>query len=302
MKVGMIGLGDIAKKAYLPVLSQTKGIELHICNRNVETLKEIAETYSINHLYHDFDHWLESGITAAFVHSSTESHESIINKLLDNGIHVYVDKPITYEAESSTRLMEKAESKGLILMVGFNRRYAPSYMKLKELDEPNMVIMQKNRGHHAGDVRQFIFDDFIHVIDTLLYLFPYPIDNIRVRGKQVNGKLHHVVLQLEALQGTAIRIMNREAGTTEEKVEVMSANETRMVMNVNEVTSHIDKNCSTYANDDWQPTLQKRGFHGAISTFLEATKTNSVPYKQYQRDLESHVIAEKIGQTLGNRH
>ncbi len=298
MKIGMIGIGDIAKKAYLPVLSQTKGIELHICTRNEETLKEITETYPINHLYHDFDQWLASGITAAFVHSSTESHESIIDKLLDNGIHVYVDKPITYDVESSTRLMEKAESKGLLLMVGFNRRYAPSYTKLKELDEPNMVIMQKNRGHHAGEVREFIYDDFIHVIDTLLYLFPYPIDNIKVRGKQENGLLHHVVLQLEAMQGTAIGIMNREAGTTEEKVEVMSANETRTVMNVNEVTSHIDKNSLTYGNDDWQPTLQKRGFHGVIAAFLEAVKNGAVPPKQYQRDLQAHLIAEKVVQAL----
>ncbi|WP_342507970.1 Gfo/Idh/MocA family oxidoreductase [Sporosarcina sp. FSL K6-2383] len=299
MKIGMIGIGDIAKKAYLPVLAQTKGIELHVCTRNEETLKEMAETYSIQHLYQNIDQWLASGITAAFVHSSTESHESIIDKLLDNGIHVYVDKPITYNLESSTRLMKKAESKGLLLMVGFNRRYAPPYMKLKELAEPNMIVMQKNRGHHAGEARQFVFDDFIHVIDTLLDLFPYPIEDIRVRGKQENGLLHHVVLQLESAQGTAIGIMNREAGTSEEKVEVMSATETRKVINVNEVISHIDKDSLTLGSDDWQPTLEKRGFHGVIATFLEAVTDGSVSPNHYQRDLQAHLIAEKIVETLG---
>lgn len=299
MKIGIIGIGDIAKKAYLPVLSQTKGIELHVCTRNENTLKDIAETYSIQHLYQDFDQWLASGISAAFVHSSTESHESIIDKLLDNGIHVYVDKPITYNLESSTRLMKKAESKGLLLMVGFNRRYALPYMKLKELAEPNMIVMQKNRGHHAGEARQFVFDDFIHVIDTLLYLFPYPIDNIRIRGKRENGLLHHVVLQLEAAQGTAIGIMNREAGTSEERVEVMNAHETRKVMNVNEVISHIDKNILTYGSDDWQPTLEKRGFHGVIAAFLAVVKNGQVPAESYQRDLDAHVIAEKVVQALG---
>ncbi|MCM3110767.1 Gfo/Idh/MocA family protein [Lederbergia lenta] len=298
MKIGMIGIGDIAKKAYLPVLSQTKGIELHVCTRNKDTLREISATYQVPYLYHDIDQWLTSGITAAFVHSSTESHEAIIDKLLDHGIHVYVDKPITYDGDSTTRLMDKAESKGLILMVGFNRRYAPPYMKLKELEEPNMVIMQKNRGHQADDIRTFIFDDFIHVIDTLLYLFPYAIEDIKIQGKKMDGKLHHVILQLEAKQGTAIGIMNREAGTTEEKVEVMSATETRTVMNVNEVTSHIDKNIFTYGTDDWQPTLHKRGFHHIISTFLSAVKNNLAPDKQYQSDLEAHLIAEKIVQSL----
>ena len=171
-------------------------------------------------------------------------------------------------------------------------------MKLKELAEPNMVVMQKNRGHHAGEARQFVFDDFIHVIDTLLYLFPYPIDNIRVRGKRENGLLHHVVLQLEAAQGTAIGIMNREAGTSEEKVEVMSATETRKVMNVNEVISHIDKNNLTYGSDDWQPTLEKRGFHGIIPLSWQLLKNGQVSAESYQRDLEAHIIADKVVQAL----
>ncbi|MCR2821942.1 Gfo/Idh/MocA family protein [Lederbergia panacisoli] len=296
MKLGMIGIGDIAKKAYLPILSQTKGIELHICTRNEETLANVASTYRINQAYHHLDALLSSGIEAAFVHSSTESHEAIIDQLLDNGIHVYVDKPITYFSESSKRLIEKAKRKGLILMVGFNRRYAPPYRKLKELSTPNMILMQKNRGHHPADTRTFIFDDFIHVIDTLLYLFPYTIEEIIIRGKQKDGKLHHVTLQLESNKGTAIGIMNRDAGTTEEIVEVMSSDETLKVMNVRDITSHKDKKILDYGSDDWQPTLEKRGFYHIITHFLDLVRNDAQPYNGYERDLETHLLAEKIVQ------
>src|SRR5699024_3320555 len=163
----MIGIGLIAKKAYLPVLTQMKGVELHICTRNETTLKEIEREYKHPHLYADMTAWLESGIEAAFVHAATGAHENIIDELLDHGIHVYVDKPITTEITSSQRLIKKAHDKNLILMVGFNRRYAPSYQQLKALEHPNIIIAQKNVAKPFGDVRSFIFNDFIHVIDTI---------------------------------------------------------------------------------------------------------------------------------------
>ena len=301
MKVGMIGIGDIAKKAYLPVLTQIKGIELHVCTRNEKTLKEIAAKYKIRDTYTEINMLLNSGIEAAFVHSSTASHEEIIDQLLDHNIHVYIDKPITFDGDSSERLMQKARSKGLILMVGFNRRYAPPYQKLKEIEDPNLIIMQKNRSHLAADPRTFVFDDFIHVIDTLLYLFPYQINNIMIRGKQVDGLLHHVILQLEAEQGTAIGVMNREAGTTEEKVEVMCCHETRIVKNVNEIYTHKEKQILDHGYNDWEPLLHKRGFYGIITAFLEAVKNGPESYKGYDRDLQGHLIAEKIVQTLEQR-
>lgn len=294
MKIGMIGIGDIAQKAYLPVLTQIKDVELHICSRNQETLSKISSQYKLEHTYSDISKWLASGIEAAFVHSATSSHEEIIDQLLDHNIHVYVDKPITAEGESSERLIHKAKSRGLILMVGFNRRYAPPYSKLTEVKEPNLIVMQKNRGHLAADARTFVFDDFIHVIDTILHLFPYEIENISIKAKHKEGKLHHVILQLESDEGTAIGIMNREAGTSEEKVEVMSANETRVVKNVSEVYTHKDKQILDYGSNDWEPTLHKRGFHAIISAFIKAVSDGAENYDGYERDLQGHLIAEKV--------
>ncbi|WP_243145997.1 hypothetical protein [Clostridium chromiireducens] len=47
MKIGIIGLGDIAKKAYLPVLSEKEGIELVLCTRNTDTLNRLSKKYRI---------------------------------------------------------------------------------------------------------------------------------------------------------------------------------------------------------------------------------------------------------------
>lgn len=298
MKIGLIGIGDIAKKAYLPTLTQTKDVELHLCSRSQAALEEASSAFSVNEIFTDREKWMKSGIEAAFVSTATDAHEEIIDDLLDHGIHVYIDKPITFYGTASKRLLAKAKDKNLILMVGFNRRYAPPYQALKEVPDPNMIIMQKNRDHQAADYRTFIVEDFIHVIDTLLYLFPYDIQNIQIRGMQKNGLVHHVVLELEAAEGTAIGIMNRNAGTTEEKVELMSESETRVVHNINDVATHQNKQIIKHSANDWEPMLQKRGFFGVIDAFINAVHQGGASYTGYERDAQRHDIAEQMVQKL----
>lgn len=298
MKIGLIGIGDIAKKAYLPALTQTKNVELYLCSRNSEALKEAAAAFPVSDVFTDRRKWMNSGIEAAFVSTATGAHEEIIDELLDHGIHVYIDKPITFYGITSKRLLAKAKEKNLILMVGFNRRYAPPYQALKEVPDPNMIIMQKNRARQAADPRTFIVEDFIHVIDTLLYLFPYDIKDIQIRGMQKSGLVHHVVLELEASEGTAIGIMNRNAGTTEEKVELMSESETRIVHNINEVATHQNKQIIKHPKNDWEPMLQKRGFFGVIDAFIHAVNQGAAFYKGYETDALRHDIAEQMVQKL----
>lgn len=45
MKIGIIGLGDIAQKAYLPVITQHSDVELVFCTRNSEVLNQLARRY-----------------------------------------------------------------------------------------------------------------------------------------------------------------------------------------------------------------------------------------------------------------
>ena len=136
LKIGIIGLGDVARKAYLPVISKKK-VECHLFSRNNTTIQKIAESYRFSNTHSSLDSLIRTGIHAAFVHSSTSSHFEIVETLLQNNIHVYVDKPLTYDLPSSERLIALAHEKNLILLVGFNRRYAPAYRQLKTLADHN---------------------------------------------------------------------------------------------------------------------------------------------------------------------
>jgi virulence factor len=295
LKVAIIGLGDIASKAYLPVLSALEEIEFHICSRNGNNLKLAADKYRFKHLHTSLENLIAVKPDCAFVHTATDAHYEIVKQLLLNGIHVYVDKPITMHYNQSKELVELAAEKKLILMVGFNRRYAPVYQKLKELQHPTMIVMQKNRKGLPDELRRFIIEDFIHVVDTLRYLFPYSIDQLLVNGMSRNNLLHQVSIQFIANSGeTAIGIMNRNCGATEEKLEVMSPDEKRVVYNVSELHIQNNRNITCEGDNDWQTTLNKRGFEAVINDFLTAVKTKGCTKISAMDALRTHEICEEI--------
>ena len=215
MKVGIIGIGDICKKAYLPLITLVKDLEIVLCTRNISTLEETKLKYKINKAVSSVDNLINEGIDCAFIHSSTDSHYDICKKLLSNGIHVYVDKPISYNLDEALELKDLAMKNNLILRVGFNRRFAPMISSLKSLGEANIVLIQKNRINLPGEPRVFVYDDFIHVVDTLRFLMNDAYDNFTVDTRIEDNLLQSITLKLSNSKTTAIGIMNRINGTTE---------------------------------------------------------------------------------------
>jgi virulence factor len=298
LKLGIIGLGDIAKKAYLPVFSRLANVEFHIFTRNTDVLTEISKQYRFSHTHSSLTSIIESGIKGAFVHSSTESHELIVRELLNNGIHVYVDKPITYHLETTKELVELAERKCLILMTGFNRRFAPFYRSMTEIEQPNMVILQKNRHSLPSDPRTFVFDDFIHVLDTLRFLLKGDIHEILVQGRVNNEKLYHVVVQFITKDMTGLAIMNRDSGTVEERLEVMGSLEKRVVNDLDKLTIYRDQKEIAVSFNNWDTTLFKRGFEQIVKEFIHAVSTDSFPSITARDSLQTHEICERVVQQL----
>jgi virulence factor len=294
LKIGIIGLGDIAQKAYLPVISKKK-VAIHLHTRNDETLAQLGEQYRVHNLHRSLESLIDSGIQGAFVHTATASHQPIVEQLLAHNIPVYVDKPITYDYASTEKLVALARKKDLLLTVGFNRRYAPAYQQLKAMQDPSMIILQKNRAALPGDIRKFIYDDFIHVLDTLLFLFPHPVDKVMVTGKKKDSLLYHVVVQLVSAQGaTAIGIMNRDSGTVEEKLEVFTSAEKRAVYNVTDTFIQQNKNELKAGLNDWESTLYKRGFEQIIDDFLQALQSGPSFKLSTPNMLETHRLCEQV--------
>ncbi|MFE3577731.1 Gfo/Idh/MocA family protein [Streptomyces vinaceus] len=292
MKVGVIGLGDIAQKAYLPVLTARPGVELHLQTRTPATLERIGEIHHIPaaRRHTALDGLLAEGLDAAFVHAPTAVHPEIVARLLEAGVPTYVDKPLAYELEDSRRLVELAEERGVSLAVGFNRRHAPGYAQCAEHPR-DLIVMQKNRVGLPEDPRTFVLDDFIHVVDTLRFLLPGEADHIDVRAQVRDGLMHQVVLQMSGPGFTALGIMNRLSGSTEEVLEVSGQDAKRQVVNLAEIIDHRGQP-TVRRRGDWVPVARQRGIEQVVDAFLESVAAGGT---LSARDaLLTHELCERV--------
>ncbi|MFI1226370.1 MULTISPECIES: Gfo/Idh/MocA family protein [unclassified Streptomyces] len=292
MKIGCIGLGDIAQKAYLPVLTAVPGVELHLQTRTPTTLHAVGDAHRIPAAgrHTTLDSLLAAGLDAAFVHAPTAVHPQIVERLIEAGVATYVDKPIAYEFAASERLVNLAEERGVSLAVGFNRRFAPGYAQCAEHPR-ELVLMQKNRVGLPEDPRSMILDDFIHVVDTLRFLVPGTVDHTTVRARIVDGLMHHVVLHLSGEGFTAIGMMNRLNGSTEEILEVSGQDTKRQVLNLADVIDHKGQP-SVRRRGDWVPVARQRGIEACVHAFLDAVRRGET---LSARDaLATHELCERV--------
>ncbi|WP_330176970.1 Gfo/Idh/MocA family oxidoreductase [Streptomyces sp. NBC_01498] len=295
MKLGCIGLGDIAQKAYLPVLTTLPGTELHLQTRTPATLTRVGEAHHVpgERLHTDLGSLIAQGLDAAFVHAPTSAHAEIVTRLLEAGVPAFVDKPLAYELGDSERLVALAEERGTSLAVGFNRRYAPAYAQC--LEHPReLILMQKNRVGLPEDARTLVLDDFIHVVDTLRFLVPGPVEHIDVRSRTREGLTHHVVLQLSGDGFTALGTMNRMNGSTEEILEVSGQDTKRAVHHLAEIVDHKGQP-SVRRRGDWVPVPRQRGIEQCVLAFLDAVragKTLGARDALLTHELCEHVVRE----------
>lgn len=301
MNIGIIGIGDIAKKAYLPLITRIKNLELHIFTRNTKVLDDISEQYRIKNIYSNLSELLDNRLDAVFLHSSTNSHAYIIEQCLINKIPVFVDKPISYDFNESSRLVDVSESKQCPMIVGFNRRFVPAYQKVNLVQQKDLIVMQKNRRNSSQNVRLVIYDDFIHVVDTLRYLVSDQVTNMMVHGNVKDNILHYVMLQLISKKTIAIGIMHRNTGLMEEQLDITSEDEKWSVRDLSEIT-HYKEVATSSTKNIWLSHLETLGFNQMIQDFLMIIKNyqeDPVPIfksasSRLHNALISHQICEKI--------
>ncbi|WP_104820558.1 Gfo/Idh/MocA family protein [Kitasatospora sp. MMS16-BH015] len=294
MPVGVIGLGDIAQKAYLPVLGALPRVELRLMTRDRAKLDRIGDAYRVTERYTDLGELIDSGIKAAFVHASTDQHVPIVERLLAAGVDVYVDKPLDYTLDGSRRLVELAERAQRSLLVGFNRRYAPGYVLAKERPR-DLILMQKHREGLPEAARTLVYDDFIHVIDSLLHLVPGEVTDTDVRSRSRDGLVEHVVLTLAGEGFTAIGVMNRMSGSTEEVLEVSGGDSKRVVVNLSEVIDHRGQP-TVRRRGDWVSVARQRGIEQVVLHFLDAVRAGRVlPARDA---LRTHELCEYVVECL----
>ncbi|CAI1681904.1 Virulence factor mviM homolog [Serratia quinivorans] len=302
LRVGVVGLGGIAQKAYLPILSQAADWTLvGGFSPNQQKAQPICDSYRMA-CFSGLD-TLAQQCDAVFVHSSTASHFQVIGELLRYGVHVYVDKPLAETVEQGEQLIALAEKQGKTLMVGFNRRFAPLYRQLKQqMQQPASIRMDKHRADSVGpnSLRFTLLDDYLHVVDTALWLGG---DEGKLLSGSLRataaGELMYAEHHFECGETLVTTSMHRRAGSQRESVQAVTDGAVYQLSDMRHWLREDSQGVLDQPTPGWQTTLAQRGFDGAIRHFLACVSNQTVPETAGEQAIAAQRVIEKLLRDAG---
>jgi predicted dehydrogenase len=157
LKVAIVGCGKIAD-AHASQIQNIEGCEIvGVCDREPLMAKQLYERFPVKRYFTDVAE-LVSEARPDVVHITTPpaSHFDIARLCLEQGCHVYVEKPFTLDAEQAQRLLDLADERGLKLTVGHNSQFSPVARRMRALVEGGYlggvpVHMESYFGYDLGD-------------------------------------------------------------------------------------------------------------------------------------------------------
>ncbi|MEM3172399.1 Gfo/Idh/MocA family oxidoreductase [Nitrososphaera sp.] len=176
-KVAVIGVGGWGKN-HARVLNELQALSV-ICDKDAVLAKEAAKKYGVNS-YSNIEEMLEkeSELDACMVCTPIKTHYEITKMLIDKGMHVFVEKPLSFSSEECEKMMKQALEKNVVLTAGYIERFNPAVQYAKRLiDEKKygdlfmMEFHRENRMPAQSLDVGIIYDITVHDIDAAMFLF-----------------------------------------------------------------------------------------------------------------------------------
>lgn len=163
VKVGLVGLGEVAQIIHLPILqAQADKFEIAaICDISQELLTALGERYNVpaEHRYRDYSELAgQRDLDAVFVLNSDEYHTDTTLAALRHGKHVLIEKPMCLTHQEAEAIIKTRDSAGVQVVVGYMRRFAPAFIAAKEqvraLEKINYARVRDIIGQNAQFINQ----------------------------------------------------------------------------------------------------------------------------------------------------
>ena len=185
LRVGVVGAGHMGSY-HVAALAELVDVRLTaVADLNRRRAEEVAGRYGAAALS-DAAH-LVGRVDAAIVAVPTMQHFGVSRFLLENGIHVLVEKPICPVLDDARTLFRLAIQKGLVLHVGHVERYNGAVQELGRIVRDPILIECQRLGPFAPRVREdgVVLDLMIHDLDIVMRLVDEEIVHLSATGASV---------------------------------------------------------------------------------------------------------------------
>lgn len=288
--IGLVGAGNYASRILIPAF-QAANAQLHtLCSNGSANGVLNAKRAGFVTATTDVDAMLASEqINTCVIATRHDSHARLVKQALQAGKHVFVEKPLAITETELAELQQcyderLAQGEASSVMVGFNRRFAPLVIKMRELlqtvTEPKSFIMTMNAGeipkdHWTQDPAVGggrIIGEACHYIDLMRHLADSPITSVQARAM---GRLPAVAITEDKATitlgfadgsfGSIHYLANGAASFPKERIEVFTGGRILQLDNFRKLIGHGWPGFRK--SSLWR---QDKGQANCVATFLQA--------------------------------
>ncbi len=282
--LSFIGVGGFVRSVMLPMLKGIKGWSLRgVISKGGISSAHVANRYNAAFAGTDTQTvWKDADTHAVIIATRHNTHAKLAIEALKAGKHVWVEKPLALTVKDVDAVAKAHDKSGRVLMVGFNRRFSPALVPLKEklaaIGTPKTVLIRVNAGKLEGDNWQStaegggrLLGEVCHFTDLAYWLVgksPRKVsiehgagqDNYTVMLRFDDGSLATVIYSSEG-----------DPAAPKERVEVLAGGAVGLMDNYQQTTWSENGRVQTlYAKPFWRG--QEKGHKQALAAFISACK------------------------------
>jgi predicted dehydrogenase/threonine dehydrogenase-like Zn-dependent dehydrogenase len=313
--VGFIGAGNYASRTLIPAFKEAGAM-----------LDTLVTSGGISGAHHGHkagfriaatelnDIWQHDEINMVAIVTRHDAHAEHVLASIEAGKHVFVEKPLAISNEQLLVINEKIKSleSPPLLMVGFNRRFAPLVVKMKSLlevkREPKVVVMTVNAGaipraHWTQDLEVGggrIIGEGCHFIDLMRFLVGHPITGHQsmmmgdVPGIEVRDDKVSIMLSFaDGSFGTIHYLSNGGKAFPKERIEVFCGDAVLQMDNYRVLCGFGWKGFKKM-----KLFKQDKGQKACAKAFVDAVREGKPAPIPYEEVMESSRVSIEVAKSL----
>jgi predicted dehydrogenase/threonine dehydrogenase-like Zn-dependent dehydrogenase len=316
--IGVLGAGNFAQNTLLPALKAIPHASfVGVCNATGPRSRHAAEKFGFAYCADSEQEILQDPKVKAVVIATRHNlHASQVLGALAAGKSVFCEKPLCLtedELAAIVRAISALENTPL-LMVGFNRRFAPMAVQLKrllsEIREPFAIHYRVNAGyipadHWVNDPEQGggrILGEACHFVDFLCFLAgACPIE---VQGQTVGNpgqySMDNVIATLRFANGTVGTISylaNGDKSASKERVEVYGGGSTAVLEDLRHL--ELIRQGRRQVTRAWAG--QDKGHKAEMQAFIDAARGKVAPPIPFEQIVGSTLATLRLQNSCQTR-
>ena len=239
--LGVIGAGNFSKMTLMPALSKTPARLAYIADLDPAAARHVAKKFGVEKATTDYKVMLaDPDVNAVIIPVRHHLHARLVIEALQAGKHVFVEKPLAMNVQEVAQVLAAAAEKpDRMITVGFNRRFSPHAVKMKQLLAERSGPLCMNALVNAGAIppESWVHDPKVgggriigegcHFIDLMVFLSGSKVRSVSAsrvgKGPAVRDDKMSISLQFEdGSIGSVNYFANGSKSYPKEKIQVFS--------------------------------------------------------------------------------